>query len=182
MHIKRNGLKDVSVINLSNRIQNNFLTSTLYNKAKIIALYNSIFNEVHLDLIFIQAKKDNKCIVFPKIIADKLSFYKITKLNDLVLGKFNIKEPNKNSKMIPINKIDLFLLPGLSFDPLGGRIGYGKGYYDRSLQKRNKNAILVGVCYKFQLIDRLLATNGDIRMDKIITEDGIINCKGVAYV
>jgi 5-formyltetrahydrofolate cyclo-ligase len=61
----------------------------------------------------------------------------------------------------------------LGFDRAGGRIGYGAGYYDRFLSK-NPNLQKIGIAFACQEFDGLPVDENDIRMDYIITEDGIV--------
>ena len=82
----------------------------------------------------------------------------------------------KNSKksIIP----DLILVPLVAFDKDLNRIGYGKGYYDRSLKKIKsikKNTIALGVAYSFQKASRISVNKHDFKLDYIFTERGIIS-------
>ena len=93
----------------------------------------------------------------------------------LYMNNFGILEP-KNSKieMIP----DLILVPLVAFDKQLNRIGYGKGYYDRSLKKISKikkNAISLGIAYSFQKCKKIPINKHDFKLDYIFTEKGIIN-------
>ena len=93
----------------------------------------------------------------------------------LYVSKFGILEPN-NSKMTIIP--DLVLVPLVAFDNYLNRIGYGKGYYDRSLRKISKikkNAISLGIAYSFQKCKKIPVNNHDFKLDYIFTEKGIIN-------
>ena len=93
----------------------------------------------------------------------------------LYVNKFGILEPkNSKKKIIP----DLIMVPLVAFDNHLNRIGYGKGYYDRSLKKIRKikkNAITLGIAYSFQKCTQIPVNNNDFKLDYIITEKGIIN-------
>ena len=70
------------------------------------------------------------------------------------------------------------MVPLLVFDNRLNRIGYGRGYYDRSLEKISrikKNAISLGIAYSFQKYKKIPANNHDFKLDYIFTEKGIIN-------
>ena len=64
----------------------------------------------------------------------------------------------------------------MGFDKTGNRMGHGKGYYDRFLPLA-KNAHRIGLCFEFQLIDHIPTQPSDQKVDYIITEKRIINCK-----
>ena len=93
----------------------------------------------------------------------------------LQVNKFGILEP-KNSKknIIP----DLIMVPLLAFDNNLNRIGYGKGYYDKSLKKIykiKKKTISLGIAYSFQKCSAIPVQKHDFKLDYIFTEQGIIN-------
>lgn len=85
---------------------------------------------------------------------------------DFSLGKFGILEPT-TGVVVPVNEIDLAIVPGVVFDKKGNRIGYGGGYYDRFLQTGNAMK-KIGVCYDFQMADTLETESTDIPMDAVI--------------
>ena len=93
----------------------------------------------------------------------------------LYVNKFGILEPkNSKKKVIP----DLIMVPLVAFDNRLNRIGYGKGYYDRSLKKTNKikkNAISLGIAYSFQKCQKIPTNKHDFKLDYIFTEKGIIS-------
>ena len=93
----------------------------------------------------------------------------------LHVNQFGMLEP-KNSKKIIIP--DLIMVPLVAFDNRLNRIGYGKGYYDRSLKKiskTKKNAISLGIAYSFQKCKKIPTNKHDFKLDYIFTEKGIIN-------
>jgi 5-formyltetrahydrofolate cyclo-ligase len=67
--------------------------------------------------------------------------------------------------------IDLIIIPGLAFDLHGGRLGYGKGYYDRFLHKTRAIAAKVAVCFECQLFPEIPVLPHDVRMDMVVTEN-----------
>ena len=93
----------------------------------------------------------------------------------LYVNKFGILEPNNSKKeIIP----DLVMVPLVVFDNSLNRIGYGKGYYDRSLEKINKikkKTIFLGIAYSFQKCNKIPVNKHDFKLDYIFTEQGIIS-------
>ena len=93
----------------------------------------------------------------------------------LYVNKFGILEPKDNKKkIIP----DLVLVPLVAFDKKLNRIGYGKGYYDRSLKKISKNKkkiISLGIAYSFQKCRDIPVNKHDFKLDYIFTDRGIIS-------
>ena len=80
---------------------------------------------------------------------------------------------SKSKKIIP----DIILVPLLAFDEYKNRLGYGKGFYDKYLNKylrNNKKIITVGVAFSFQKYHKLPTIVKDYKLNYIITEKGII--------
>ena len=147
-----------------------------YKKKIIIAGYYPSNYEVDILNFLYKASKKKFRIALPVIkSSNKMSFKSWVYKEPLYVNKFGILEPkNSKKKIIP----DLIMVPLVAFDNHLNRIGYGKGYYDRSLKKIrkiNKNAITLGIAYSFQKCTQIPVNDNDFRLDYIITEKGIIN-------
>ena len=93
---------------------------------------------------------------------------KITKLPaDIVVGKFGVREPAATCAEIPLDQFDLVLVPGLAFDAQGNRLGRGRGFYDRLLEK--VSGVKVGVCLDLQLVEKIPVESHDARVNFIVT-------------
>lgn len=94
-----------------------------------------------------------------------------------VTGPFGIQEPDP--KVYPvvaeIARIDVIFLPGVAFDRSGGRLGHGAGYYDRYLAAA-AGIRKIGLGFGFQLVEQTPQEPHDIRLDAIVTEEGVIEC------
>ena len=147
-----------------------------HKKKIIIAGYYPSNYEVNILQFLEEASKKNFRITLPVIKSLNQMSFKLWAFKDpLYVNKFGMLEP-KNSKgnIIP----DLIIVPLVAFDNHLNRIGYGKGFYDRSLskiKKIKKNIISLGVAYSFQKCQQIPINNNDFRLDYIITEKGIIN-------
>ena len=139
-----------------------------YKKARIIALYNSLKNEVSTKELIEYSLNNNKIVVLPRVYKSTLRFYQISHEESYELSSFNIAEPEENiSKLISKDKIDLIIVPGICFDLNGNRIGYGKGFYDRYLTDEMNT---IGICFKEQITDTIPSDNHDKKMKKVITD------------
>lgn len=104
------------------------------------------------------------------------TLYAINPKTKLIDGKMGIREPLVRDPVLPW-EVDAFILPGLAFDTLGGRLGYGAGYYDRILGKAVKTAKKVALCYDWQILDEPLPQEGhDIPVDWLLSDKRAINC------
>lgn len=143
-----------------------------YKKAGFIAIYLAIQNEACVDRLADSAFSDGKRVCVPVVCGDEMYFSEIYKNDNFVCGKFGIKEPEIKRRT---NGADLIFVPGLAFSKDGSRLGRGGGYYDRILAKTT--AETVGVCYEFQICDKIQAEPHDRKVGRIITERGMIDCE-----
>jgi 5-formyltetrahydrofolate cyclo-ligase len=96
------------------------------------------------------------------------------------LGAFGVREPEEDDlNFVSPDQIDLVIAPGLAFDRRGGRIGYGKGYYDRLLNRLGSQVPRIALAFDFQILDTVPQDENDIRVDAIITEKRTMNCSDV---
>lgn len=159
-------------------ICNSFLNSDTYKNAKIILCYSYLNDEVKTDLIIAKSIADGKIIAMPRCI-DKnglMNYYIINSVKDLKAGSFGILEPDvKCTELIDFSE-SVCIVPALSFDRAGFRLGYGKGYYDRFLE--NYTGLSVGLCYNDLISDFLPTNEFDRKVDVVITETDKFFCKG----
>ena len=89
----------------------------------------------------------------------------ITPQTQLLPGYHGIREPVVRLPVLPWD-VDAFILPGLAFDTLGGRLGFGAGHYDAILAKTSKRSSKIAICYDWQILDEPLPQEPhDIPMD-----------------
>ena len=100
-----------------------------------------------------------------------MNFFSWKKKEVLYVNKYGMLEPSKTKVKIP----DIILVPILAFDKNKYRLGYGKGYYDRYLNKylKLKNILTVGVAFSFQRHHKLPINKKDVKLNYIITEKGV---------
>lgn len=121
------------------------------------------------DLLPLIARHPEHTWVFPTVRAEQLSFHPVTNpADDFVIGSFGIREPSPALPTTPVREIDLFLCPGLAFTATGGRLGRGRGFYDRMLALARPNAVKMGICFPFQLVENTFAEPHDVVMDEVV--------------
>ena len=107
-----------------------------------------------------------------------MEFYYIESLDDLKPGAFGILEPKESAKAAYCCRREndiLILVPGVSFDLSGRRIGYGGGFYDAYLQKAGE-VHTIGLAFEVQMADQIPAEAHDIRMEYVMTEKRCWKC------
>jgi 5-formyltetrahydrofolate cyclo-ligase len=94
----------------------------------------------------------------------------------LVSGVWGIREPRPEA---PEVAPDILLVPLIAFDRPGHRIGYGAGYYDRTINslRAQKNVLAIGLAFAAQEITQVPSTPRDARLDLVLTEREIIDCR-----
>lgn len=147
---------------------NKRLKAILSGKRCVMA-YLSSFNEVCVDDTIRTLLEGGITVAAP--VSDKSDFsitpFELTDLSAVACGAYGIREPLQN-KAIDKENIDAVIVPGIGFDRNGARIGFGKGYYDRFLN--DFDGLKIGVCYDFQLVDKIETDENDIPMNVIVTE------------
>lgn len=173
----RNSLDKSSVLSMSDDIFRQFLSIEKIRHASRFMLYVDFRNEVATREIISDLLDLGKEVYLPVTLKNekKLIPKRIFSLDDLVPGAYGILEPRIDAPTIDNSLLDVVIVPGSVFDKNGYRTGYGGGYYDRFLE--NTDAIRVGVCFDFQLVDDVFPEEHDKRMDFIITEKSILSFK-----
>ena len=114
--------------------------------------------------------------ILETIAENKGMTFKMARMVDLVVQKdfgVEISGPKDTAQIVSPNVI---LVPGLAMNKYGERLGRGRGFYDRFL--KDCNAIKIGICFSLQLLSEELPTEEhDEKLDFIVTEEKIINCK-----
>lgn len=165
---RRRELTRQQVASQSLALQQRFFELPEFQAAKVLALYAPIHHEVETDAVATAALASGKTLLYPAVVGDDLEFRRVCALDRLVPGRFGILEPQGD----PVDPAgaDLIVVPGVAFDLCGRRIGYGKGYYDRSLHRLERSGRLAAFCYDFQLVEEIAGEPHDVTMDLIVTE------------
>ena len=143
-----------------------FLRSDLYRQAKSIYGYLPYNQEVRTVAMLQQALMDGKRVAVPKCYGDEMRFIWMEDLSKVEKGYAGIPEPIADEPVAD-DETALVLMPGLAFDPMGHRIGYGGGFYDKFLAKEPGHPTLA-LCYDFQMMDHLETEEFDIPVDHVI--------------
>jgi 5-formyltetrahydrofolate cyclo-ligase len=154
------------------KVQSRFLASPYYQKARTVALYAPIRGEVPTRDILIAALQDEKIVCYPlsHVHGRILSFRAIKAEAELEPGRLGVREPSNSSDLIPVDQIDLFVVPGLGFTREGKRLGRGGGYYDATLRAASARSRRVGLAFNDQIISGIPTNGEDVDMDLVVTE------------
>jgi 5-formyltetrahydrofolate cyclo-ligase len=153
----------------------------IIRNGETVMVFTSKEKEVNTEPLILTLFKKGNPVVVPIIVKEDVSL-RLSYLRDfstLVPSTFGVPEPIGSEIPAAAEDIGTIVLPMLGFDRNGGRIGYGAGYYDRFLSK-NRNLRKIGIAFACQEVDSLPVDENDIRMDYIITEEGIVYPDGRA--
>ena len=146
-----------------------------FQKAETVLLYYPIKGEIDLLPLVALCRKQGKEVGFPVSMQDgTLVFRSPAKGERLTTGAYGIPEPSEKSKQSTVTQKTLCILPGLSFDQKGNRLGYGKGYYDRFLE--NFPGMTLGAVYSQALSKALPTDKNDRPVATVVCERGVIIC------
>lgn len=147
-------------------------------EAKIALMYLENSSEVQSRDIIKRTFDYNKIVVLPlvDVQSKKFKLYKIDDFgNDLIPGESNALQPDPDKcRAVPIDCIDIALIPGVAFDEKGGRIGSGDGYYDRLIPHLPLTTRKVALALDDQIIPMVPLESHDKYVDIIITDKRII--------
>lgn len=175
---ERRALDPDSWSSSSRAAQLNLLSLDEYDHAECIAIYAPAHNETDTALILESAFNADKRVLYPAVCCHNMVFRPVERLDTMQKGAFGILEPPPIGVDHHADEPDLIVVPGVAFDQMGHRIGYGKGFYDRFLNHPGCKAHLVGLCHDFQLINEVIAADiHDIPMEIIVTETRILRCR-----
>ncbi len=163
----------------SNMIQRSIIRSAMYRECDCLLIYADYHGEVGTLTLVDDALINGKEVYLPKVLEGfdeaRMEFYRIFSSHELVNGYKGIREPLGNFERAfdyeaYKDKNVLMLVPGVAFDKRGFRLGYGKGYYDNYL--KNKPSVMkVGICFSMQICDELPASDNDVKLDFIVSEN-----------
>ncbi len=151
------------------------LVSPEFQIADVIMIYLSTPSEVDTAAIALRAWQRGKTVVAPKVSWEQRRMLpvEITTLSSgLMVSGPGIREP-ATGKPVPINMIDLVIVPGLGFTRDGRRIGRGMGFYDRFLSQPEFTGNSCGLAFEEQVVENLPVLDHDMPLGMLITDRGV---------
>jgi len=159
-------------------IENRLFEFANFLEARIALLYTPLKGEVGTADIIKRSFMYNKIIVLPVFNSDtrKTTLMKVDDpTRDLIAGPRGNLEPNPaRSKKVPLECLDIAIVPGLAMDEKGGRVGSGDGLYDGLIPELPITTRKVGLVFEDQILPQAPMESQDRHVDIIITENRII--------
>lgn len=157
------------------------INSSLYKDAEILLVYIPAPMENNIFPVIRKAWEDGKPVLSPKCIPEtrEMVFYRINSMSEIVPSEVyrSIKEPSEKCRKWTAERFDkrdtLCIVPAMTFDSEGYRLGFGGGYYDRFLAKL-ENAVTIGCCYDYLMCGKVPTDSYDQKVDWVMTEKKLL--------
>ena len=163
---KKRAMSEEQICKASAVLLEKFVATEAYKNANTIYGYLPYNQEVRTVPILERALMDGKRVAVPKMYGDEMNFIYITDLSLVEKNSYGIPEPVVDEP-VANDPTALVLMPGLAFDKMGHRIGYGGGFYDKFLSRETQHPT-VALCYDFQLLPELETEEFDIPVDCVL--------------
>jgi 5-formyltetrahydrofolate cyclo-ligase len=170
--------KQADADRLSRQIFGRLAALPQYARARAIMLYLDVRSEVQTRWFLPTAWAAQKLVVVPFCEDGEIELFKLQGLDELLPATMGVLEPKPDlrgrvDRKVDPAELDLVVVPGLAFDLRGGRLGYGKGYYDRFLHQLRPDVTKLAVCFESQIFPEIPVLPHDIRMDLVVTENAV---------
>ncbi|QEF97076.1 5-formyltetrahydrofolate cyclo-ligase family protein [Stieleria maiorica] len=171
---------------LSGQVTERITSMRQYIDARCVLWYVHVRDEVRtqdaLRGMLVETEREGKKIVVPYCVGDELALFHLRRWEDLSAGAFGILEPcaerrGQADRAVSVEELDLIVVPGVAFDALGGRLGHGRGFYDRLLGSVAAETVLVGAAFECQIVPEMPLDRHDVAMDYVATPQRLICCR-----
>ena len=157
----------------SDIIKDRLFNEEAFKQAEVVMFYVSLKDEVDTCFMIDEALKTGKRVCVPVILKEdkRLIAGEIrNRLEDLESQHFGIYQPKRDRvREVPLDDIDLVVVPGIAFDRKNIRLGRGHGYYDRFLSGLPSATKTIGLAFDFQVLEDLPKDPHDIPVSKIVS-------------
>ena len=172
------------ILGFSRAVMERIVSCPAYIKASHISVFISLPSELQTDMLIQRVFADQRCISIPRVTGPhEMSMVPLKNYEDLSsleCSPLGILEPRVDRQSMEDIPIDLIIVPGLAFSPTGGRLGRGRGYYDKFFAKLTDSQkapfILMGICLDEQVLSDIPMEEHDYRMHYVVTASHFYMC------
>jgi 5-formyltetrahydrofolate cyclo-ligase len=174
---QRAALSASAILQKSAAIAEHVMALAPFCNSQTPMVYLALAQEVQTWRLIEYARQQRKRVAVPVVRGGTLVAVELpTEAAQLHRGAYGILEPQCPTTVVHPEDIDCVLVPGLAFDRQGGRVGFGRGYYDRFLGQLPATARYCGLAFRLQIVSHVPQMPYDICMHYVVTEEGIISC------
>jgi 5-formyltetrahydrofolate cyclo-ligase len=150
-----------------------------FKNAQMVMLFLSMPSEIETSALALKAWQECKSIAVPRVDWESRRMDPL-EIRSLETGFQTVapgyRQPIEGT-VVPLDLIDMVVIPGLAFDRKGFRVGRGRGFYDRFLSQQDFKGVRCALCYHEQILNEDIPREPhDIPMDLIVTDEELIRC------
>lgn len=148
--------------------------------ASKVAAYVAVRDELETRPFLDERFDRKRGVVLPRVDGEDLQLWRVESWNEIEAGHFGILEPTAQlpkERLVVPSTVDLIVVPGLAFDERGGRLGYGKGHYDRLLPLLRPEVPRIGLCFEEQIVEEVPMEDHDVPMTHLATPERVVECQ-----
>jgi 5-formyltetrahydrofolate cyclo-ligase len=168
---ERRDMQTAQVTALSQQVITHLLTLAELRAARAVLLYAAAPDEIDLTTL-LDASPPQFRVLLPRVEGDRLVTVAYAPGDALITGALGVREPSGPAVELSDAGIEAVVVPGVAFSPTGGRLGRGRGFYDRLLPLLPA-AIRIGVCAEQFVVDDLPLEEHDVRMDVVVSDAAV---------
>ncbi|HEY3816061.1 MAG TPA: 5-formyltetrahydrofolate cyclo-ligase [Polyangiaceae bacterium] len=150
-------------------------------RARTVALFWPIEERHEVDLRALDAglRERGARVAYPGLDPETgvMTFRFVEHPDTMQILGFGFREPSLDDPEAGADELEAIVVPALALDPRGHRIGYGAGYYDRTLPRFAPPAVSAAVVFDFQLVAEVPATDGDVTVSWIVTDSRVMQAE-----
>ncbi len=144
-------------------------------EARCVMVFSSFGSEVPTGPIIERLAAGDRTVALPRVAGRDMEAVAYRPGDPMALASFGAMEPVEGT-LVPAEAIDVVIAPGLAFDRVGYRLGYGGGHFDRFLQRVRRDALRLAICFDLQVVDEVPREPWDQPVDMIFTDRETITC------
>lgn len=143
--------------------------------ATLVGLYAALDCELGTDEAAAALMARGIALAYPRMVPQQrmLRFHVVRGPDQLEPGLWRIRQPPAGAETVAVDRMDAVIVPGVAFDHRGGRLGWGKGYYDTTLAS-SERPLRVGYAHACQIVHDVPCAKHDVPMDLVISDAGVI--------
>ncbi len=162
---------------MASAVERRLLALDALRRPASVMLFCSFGSEIPTRGMAETLARDGHRVLMPFMEGDEIHAAEF-RPQELVPSPYGPMEPSGRHK-VPVQQVDVVVVPGLAFDARGYRLGYGGGHYDRFLAHPRLTALIVGIGFHFQKVDRVPHDSMDRPVDLLVTDVETISCRPV---
>jgi 5-formyltetrahydrofolate cyclo-ligase len=174
MAAQRRALPAADRVRAGLAVERHVLAMPEFIRARRVVLYAALPDEVPTLPLASAVQASGRALLLPNPTSGSPGFARVGDLGALRAGRCGGSDPLRDQPSEALDESDLVLVPGTAFDARGGRLGRGRGWFDRALPSGSHAPAVFGVAFAFQIVAEVPMEAHDRRLDGVVTEDGVL--------